>query len=392
MQRARTPWFFAAALWLAGSWAHAAYLLESAPVSTRQAAEAQLQRVEAALSPPERAGLVLRVVRRYVRGVGWRYYVAIEEIPDADRLRRAAKVMATQGASPTAYEASGVERRPVALDAPPASGAPPAPAPTPAARAPRGPVAVATPPASPQGDRSRTRSASVVLKAAQRAHGGREGGLAVLAAAPAISYRFTRTVPTAAGSLRAAHTLTRHGAAASLEIDVLVGEGKDSVLGIRDDGRAWLRVEGGPPLDREAAPIRELLQRFSPETTLEPVLGLSEAIATSATWRDLERIGEAETPVIRLRPTQPPGVSRPAGGLVEAGFDAATHQLVSLVWQQGATRTTHTYSGYFEAAPGLTVPRNVRVTQGENVVEELVIDELKPISPPAADRFSPGGG
>jgi hypothetical protein len=231
-----------------------------------------------------------------------------------------------------------------------------------------------------------------VLKAAQKAHGGGDGGLAVLASAPAISYRFTRTIPAGTGTLRAAHTLIRHGDAGRLEIDVLEGDGRDSVLGIREDGRAWLRVEGGAPLDREPAPVREVLQRFSPETTLEPVLDLPRAIATSVTWRDLERFGPAGSPIIRLRPTQKAGASRPAGGLVEAGFDARTHQLISLVWQHGASRTTHTYGDYFEAAPGLIVPRNVRVTQDESVVEQMVIDELKPTAAPQGDRFEPTGG
>jgi hypothetical protein len=399
VNRVPFSWIVAAALWAVGSMAQAAYVVESVPLTTRQAADAELGRVQGAISPADRDGLVLRVVRRYVRGTGWRYFVAVEQIPNAAHLLRTAPALTIDGAPGSAYQTDGMDRRPVPIDGGSSDvpAATPAPAPARPAAVPtvKAPAAAAGPtpvPAAAGPDRSRARSAQAVLRAASRAHGGVDGGALVLDQAPAVSFRFTRTLPSAAGVLRARHHLVQQGDAARVEVEVLEGDGQSSRMGIDITGRAWLQVGEGDVLSRDPSPVREIIARFDPRSVLDSVVDLPRAIETGIEWRGLERSGPPDTVEVVLRPILREGASMPADGMVEAAFDADTHRLVRMVWQQGPDRTTFLYDGYREVAPGLIIPAHVRVMQAKDLVEDIVIDELKTRTEVPPSRFaSPEG-
>ena len=228
-----------------------------------------------------------------------------------------------------------------------------------------------------------------MLRAAVKAHGGRGGGLAVLDAADAVAFTFVRTVQDGGAPLTARHSVLLQGDAARVAVEILEGEGTSSELGLTADGRAWLQVAGGAAIDRQRAPVAELVARLDPRTVLDGVLDLATDIETGVAWRGLERAGPADTAAVVLRPAQAAGTAVPADGLVEAAFDAKTHQLVRLVWQRGATRTTYRYDGYFEVAPGVIAPRNVRISTDGKLVETLVIEQLSPRPAQAPRAFDP---
>ncbi len=354
--------------------AWADFVVESPPLVTREAAEAAMGRAEGSLSLADRTGVTLRVIRRYVRAEGWRYFVAMEAIPDAERLPRVAGALAVEGQPAAAWSIDGVERAPVTVVA-----ASPVPETT-RVRKGDSPPSSAPPAAQAEGDRGKDRSAAATLKAASKAHGGLPGGRALLDASDGYAFVFTRTVPDPATgkAIVARHSYRRSGAAARLAVEIVEGSGSASVVGLDAQGRGWILTESGEVLSRDADRVTEILERFSPGTILNLALDLPTDIENGLAWRNLRSAGATGAPpMVVLRPELPAGISQPAGGLIEAAFDAQDHRLKEVAWLEGGAQVRWVFDAYRSSADGLVIPGQISVYKDGTLVEGVLIEGLE---------------
>lgn len=328
--------------------AHADFVVETPPLDTREAAEAALAQAETDLPASAKAGVSLRVVRRYVRGLGWRYFVAAEGIPGQRQGAVLAAALQVDGQPARMFEEeAAAERTPVAVTPSPASAE------------------------AKRSDKARAKSAAMVLRAAIKAHGGQTEDRARLEAADSLSFTFVRTLPQA-GPLVARHAYTRSGDAVRLDVVITSGDGKGSSAAIDAEGAGWIQEEGGAVEPRNADRLVEILDRFSPLEVLSAGIDLGHEIATGAAWLNLERVGEAGGAVVRLRPSDPV----PQGGLVEAVFDAQTHLLREASWRRGGSVVTYRYEAFEALGDGLVIPRRMTVARGDRDLEEIEVQGL----------------
>ena len=414
----------ALALTLGGPALAARYVVESPAYGARTEAEAHLKRVLV-----ETGDARCRVVRRYVRGEGWRYLVALEGLAteaealglrerfdgdgeagtvwrldddgrarvtgaDADRVPASAAVPASEDASAAvppggATERAGARTASSRTDhsgdlgatgaAPGVDQAPPAPAavtsPEPATGArPTAPLSAA----DKRVVRAQERAAEARLLAAAEAHGGASGGRAVLDGVDRVRFVFRRALPRPSGALVASHTFLRDGAASSVDIKVESGDGVDSQILLARSGRAWVTTgEGTVPRDPDRT--RDVVHRFSPESLLSIPLGFAEDLAVASAWRGLRLVESGSKGTVLEHPGGGTGGSGP-DGLVRATFDKHDH-LVVVDWREGGSLTRLTYSRYKTYAPGLVLPQQVEVWVDGRTVERLEISvlELDPV-------------
>ena len=347
--------------------AHAAITVETVPLLTREAADALLASAQEALPAAAR----LRVARRYVRGLGWRHFVIAEGITE----RRQGAVLAA---------ALAVEGEPAAVlgeaDPPALSGPRPSVPPS-SSVSPSDPAPVSAPAAESQ--RLRSRSAAVVVRAAARAHSKETDIRARIEGADRVAFQFVRTLPDK-GPLVARHSYTRSGAARRLDVVITAGEGTGSSAGVALDGTGWLQEAGGEVLERDAARLTEVVDRFSPSAVLSAGLDLGLELSSGTAWQGLERVGETGGSVVVLRPQ---GAVEP-GGVVEAVFDASSHRLQEVTWQRGAGRITFVYGDIADLGDGLVIPRRMSVRQQERTLEEIIVESLVVNGKVGAGRFS----
>ena len=221
-------------------------------------------------------------------------------------------------------------------------------------------------------------------RAAAAAHGGAEGGLAVLDGLDAFAWTFSRTVETAGGPIVAAHRYERAGDAMRLEVRILEGEGTSSVSAVSADGRGWIRKEGGEVRSRSPERIREVLLRFDPRSVLEGVIDLPRDIERSVAWRDLERAGPGNTPEVLLQPSLPQARASPPRA--SSRRPSTRPRAASSGWS-GASRAssgTYRYADHFEPLPGLVLPGRSRSCKAEGAWSASPSTPLTPA--PARDR------
>ncbi|MBW1877702.1 MAG: hypothetical protein JRJ84_05020 [Deltaproteobacteria bacterium] len=183
-----------------------AYYLEGPAARTRTEAMAVVREANA-------EGWHARVVRRYRHGTGWEYVPLVEGFELEEVATEAARTLAERtGRSMAVYDnggegASGETPEPdVAGEAPATvriAEEVPQDDPAPTAEAPPGSETVAA-----------------MVERAVRAHGGVDGGIAVLDKAPRLLFRFRRVLPE--GSTFD-HVYARRGSAVYLEVDVVEG-------------------------------------------------------------------------------------------------------------------------------------------------------------------------
>jgi hypothetical protein len=351
----------------------ARFVVESAPYSVRTEAEAHLQRVLV-----ETGDARCRVVRRYVRGAGWRYLVALEGVATETEARslqprfggasgegaiwRMNEDGRVQVAGPVAGAAS---TKPAAAAPPPAPEAPPPiakPAPIPPAAAPDKRVV-----------RQQERAAEARLLAAAEAHGGPAGGREALAAAARVRFRYRRALPRESGELVAMHRFVRDGRAMAVTIDVEEGEGVDSRILVAPSGRAFV-VSKDEATPRDPARTREILDRFAPESLLSIPLGFAADLAVASAWRGLRLVDDGPKGAVLEHPGGGAGGSGP-NGLVRATFDKHNH-LVVVDWRDGGAVTRLIYRKYKDFAPGVVLPQEVEVQVDGRTVERLELIEL----------------
>lgn len=410
----------ALAMTLGGPALAARFVVESPAYGARTEAEAHLKRVLV-----ETGDARCRVVRRYVRGEGWRYLVALEGLATeaealglrdrfdsegeagtvwrldddgrarvtgagAARVPASAEVPASEDASEAVPPRVATERGGVSTassqtghtgdvavtDATLAVQVPP-----PGTTAANSPEAAtgARPPAPPAATdrrviRAQERAAEARLLAAAEAHGGASGGRAVLDGAARVRFVYRRALPRPDGALVASHTFLRDRSASSVDIKVESGDGVDSRILVARSGRAWVTTGEGT-VARDADRTRDVVHRFSPESLLSIPLGFAEDLAVASAWRGLRLVESGAKGTVLEHPGGGTGGSGP-DGLVRATFDKHDH-LVAIDWREGGSLTRLTYSRYKTHAPGLVLPQQVEVWVDGRTVERLEISALE---------------
>jgi|GEM_PF-1584594 len=344
----------------------APFSVESPSHLTREAADQERKQAIDAGANPDRT----RIVRRYERGAGWRYLVHVDEVQKQGQVDKIVAVLADGERTPRVVDlATGTA---VAVTAPPPS--PPAPTAAPAA-----PVADAEAPS-----RRARREADGVLSAAVVAHGGVDGGLAVLSKADHVTFQFIREVPVDGGTLKAKHVYRHSGKAHRLDVSVQKGKGVDSTTVVAPSGGAWV-VTGDQTVPRDTDRTREIVGRFAPDQLLRVSLGVAADIETATAWRELRVIGPEGDDLVVLRPE-----GGPSGGLVEVAFSRADHRLRRLVLDDHGRRTVYFFDDYREVMPGVIVPHESEVQRDGKLLEALQVLGLDAGSPIPESLFSPG--
>lgn len=331
-----------AALALAGPGKEGWYL-EGPAASSRSEASALVKAAHA-------EGHKARVVRRFRHGGGWEFVPVVEGFEAAEGASEAARSLADRtGRSLVVYTFSGDEARPVGEV-----------------------TATAAEADESEEDASESEEAAVedLLRAAISAHGGPDGGLARLAAADAVLFRYRRTVP---GGPVVEHTWARGGEGTYLEIAVVEGEGTPSRTWARESG-AWLQVEDAAPTPQDLERTRETVARFGPEETLAFPLGFA---AATRTRRELQLLYQDGVTAVgghacrRLRFDGDQGA-----GSLELALDAETHRVRQVRFGNDGGEVRHEFDGYEEVAPGVVLPRTIRTWHGEDLVDEVEVLEL----------------
>ncbi|MCB9777323.1 MAG: hypothetical protein H6742_02000 [Alphaproteobacteria bacterium] len=297
-----------------------------------------------------------RVVRRFVAGQGWRHVVQLDGVSDQEAALALAARIAAAGEIAQVLADDGGEVRVIARPKPVA----------PAVTGSGAPVDVAANDAG-QG----------LIRAAVKAHGGARSGLAALQGADSVQFTFERRITTDAGSLLASNRYARQGDALRLEVDVVEGQGVDSVTVLSPGNRATLRQgDSDELLERDPSRTREVLARFSPEQVLAVALSFPVEAGASPTWQELVPTGQAACGKDRCDRLARPG---PTGepGLLEALFDRGTHQLRDVTWATEGGRLRFSMDGYRTTESGLVAPGTVTVTRDGTTVEEIRVLELQ---------------
>lgn len=295
-----------------------------------------------------------RVVRRYSQGQGWQYLLRVEGFDEEAPAREAAVALARQLDAPiTVLDADGGTVREVGRVEPVAVQQRAAPDDEPARARRNGSVDVD--------------DAEAVLAEASEAHGGPKGGLAAIQASSAVTFRFTRRLPT---GLVAEHTWARSDAGTFLEVRVIEGEGRSSRLLIRGD-RAWLAVDQGDLEPTDLARAVETQARFEPDQVVPFVLAFASALETRRELELLQTdgtidVGGREAVVLRYagdRATGPMSihVDRERGFVLEVVFEGDDLRYRFDGWQRRG---------------GLVLPERVRTWRAGALTDTVDIAEL----------------
>ncbi len=313
------------------------YLLETGPTAERAEAEATAARVVA-------AGYPARVVRRFQLGRGWRFVIVVERFERAADAEEAARALAD--ALGTRVGMFRMERgKPVAVDVP--GLAPPAP------------VGVAE-----------------LLSRTVAAHGGPSGGVRALAYARAVHFTFVREVRLATGPASVSHDYWRDASGRRLTVATR-GAGRDSVAVVNPKG-AWM-VAGGEPVARDPGVLLTAVDEFAPEFVLGMALDVPSLLESAAAFQQLEG-AESGTRLGRGDDELEPGLSF-------VDVDATSARLLRIRWVTEAGPLTCELEDWKEAAPGVVVPRRLRLVRADGVVETILVERLEVVESAPAGTF-----
>ncbi len=346
-------------------------LIESEPFIARSDAVALHSQVSDAL--PEGSTATVRLVRRFHQGQGWRYLVVIEGASS----QAEADTLAALGAGLEIHQSEGTVQ-----PAPEAEALPVAAPDTVQATADGEPVAVTEPqPSTPPGERML--AAEGVLRAAVRAHGGREGAGVLVAEAESIRFSYTRTVPEATEPLVVNNHFLRKGGALRLEVEITSGAAVNSTTILTTDQVGWVTVDG-EHTERDSERTLEILERFSPEAVLAVPLGFPDDVETAGVWRELETVdrrGEGEEALWILQGLE-------ESSLQEAAFGVQQRLLRQVTWSSSQGDITFSYDDYQLVEKDLLVPFHTRIERDGEMIEEITVltFEVDPVI--ADDQFA----
>lgn len=345
---------------LLGGFASAApWAVESPSVASLTEAEG-IQRKLPAL--PD--GASARVVRRYERGAGWRYLVHVEPL---DQHQVARTIAAHLDAGGKVIDLANGEVEEIAHlstgKAAPTHGT------------------TAAPPQRPTLDRAQRRDLDTFLRAVIKAHGGVEGGVAIMATASSLEFEFQREVIKPEVALVARHRWLAMGTARRLEIDVRSGNGLDSVSVITPGGQAFVEAQGNW-VERDIERTRSVIERFGPNELLAIPLGLAADVDTASIWRGvtLEAANGGTRSVVPLV----------AGSeLVRATFSSNNHLLERIEVDGGDGPVSYVFSRYRTVQVGLILPMEVELYKGGTLVERVKVETIRINGSLAGELFRP---
>ena len=347
----------------------APFSVESPTHVSREAADQERKEAIQAGAAPE----VTRIVRRYERGAGWRFLVQIDDVATLKQVKALGAVLVDGDRGIRVVDLATGQPVEVAVRA---AAKKPAPAP------------VAAPPApntgaEPAPTRRSRREADGVLSAAVVAHGGVDGGLAILERTDTLTFQFIREVPVAGGTLKAKHVYRQSGKARRLDVQVQKGAGVDSTTVIAPDGGAWV-VTGDQTVPRDTARTAEIIGRFAPDQLLRVALGVAADIESANAWRTLAVVGPEGDDLVVLQPED-----GTRSDLVEVAFSRADHRLRRLVLRDQGRETVYYFDDYREIQPGLVIPHEAEVQRDGNLQESLQVVALDVTSTIPGSLFSP---
>jgi len=351
--------FFVVGL-LLGTFARAApWAVESPSVASLVEAEGIQRKIG---SLPE--GANARVVRRYERGAGWRYLVHVEPFDQHQVARSIAAQLDPGGrvidlangeVEEVAHLSHGKANSTVGTDVPAAQ--------------------------RPTLDRAKRRDLDTFLRAVIKAHGGVEGGVAIMAGASSLEFEFQREVIKPEVALVARHRWLSMGTARRLEIDIRSGNGLDSVSVITPGGQAFVEAQGNW-VERDIERTRSVIERFGPNELLAIPLGLAADVDTASIWRGvtLEDANGGTRAVVPLVD---------GSELVRATFSTNNHLLERIEVDSADGPVTYVFSRYRLVQEGLILPMEVELFKGGALVERVKVETIRINASLAGELFRP---
>ena len=312
---------------------------------------------EAALLDYGPDGEHMRISRRFIRGTGWRYVVRLDGFEDRDSAVIAAQSFSTPEGDVRVIEGLGYKRSVVA---------------TVGDGERRGEPAAVEASEAVNG----LPSASAVLKAAAKAHGGRAGGARTLAKTTSLRFDFTSRTVVGEKDWRIRHRYFRAAERARLEVDMVKGEGVSNTVVMGEAGKAWVATHA-MVRERDTLQAAEMLARFAPETGLLSIpLGFAVDIKEVSEWRNLAtagRVNHVGAPHIRLVPK----AGEESNPLEAALFEESTGLLSQVTWVTRGGRVTFEFQDYKTVTDGVVLPFQVRVERNGGLVEEVTVEALE---------------
>lgn len=287
------------------------------------------------------AGHEARVVRRFVDGEGWRFFVRVEGFADPASARTAARDLADGvGVAFGVFETDGRTAARVEVIQP--KGAP--------AAAAEAPTADATP----------------VLEAMIEALGSDESVLRAVRGGP-VRFEFDRELP---DGRVVGHTWAARGDALYLEIRAVAGAVKPSRTVVNARG-AWLSVDGGPWVAQDAEKTRELLEHLGPDEILPLVMSLAVAVETRREFERMGLVGEGDDEGVPVQVLRFEGDA--TSGPLEIEIGLRDHLLRRVRFDEGEVE--HVYEGWRRFGK-LQIPERLTSHRGGAMTDAVEIRAL----------------
>lgn len=291
-----------------------------------------------------------RVVKRYDHGDGWEFVARVEGFEDQEGASAAARELAdATGVGVAVYASEGDEVRVIEN--------------------------VAGTPANAVGEAAAVSPDALTvaqwMERAARAHGGVDGGQAVIEAADEVLFRFRRRVP---GGPVVDHTWARRGADLYVQVDVVEGEAVPSRTWLLGD-RAWLVAGDAPPAPQDPTRARAALDRFSPEQTLGFPLRFARAVASRPELQLLHRDGTVRIEGERFEHLRYDGER--GAGAVALAIDPKRFLVRQVELGTDVEPVVHRFADYRDLGSGLVVPWQVRTWHGEELADEIEVLQLE---------------
>lgn len=282
-----------------------------------------------------------RVIRRFVDGEGWRFFVRVEGFADQSSAQVAARSLADATGAPFGlFETDGRSAARVAVIEP------------------SGPTAA--PEEEPAVD------AAPVLERVVEALGGDEGVLLAARKGP-VRFEFERTLP---DGRVVGHTWAARGDALYLEVDAVSGAVRPSRTLVNARG-AWLSVDGGPWQPQDADKTRELVEQLGPDEVLPLVLSMAVAVDTRREFERMALIGEGDDDGVPVQVLRFEGDA--TSGALEIEVGDKDHLLRRVRFDED--QVEHVYEGWRRFGK-LQIPERVTTSRDGTTIDTVKIQAL----------------
>jgi hypothetical protein len=361
------------------AWASADYYVESPSTPDREQAEAHLETI-----PSLGAGIQPRVIRRFRVGEGWAYVIRVDAL-EQEQAHSVATALSHDGDPGVVYRRIGsrtirvmeteAEPEEDAIDAKSDQSSVSEDAPTLQPLDPSTLAGEAVEADSADLDfEPRLQSTVSVLSRALRAHGGEGGGASQIQGAGSVTFTYDRTVATESETLVVRHEFVRWGDGMRLAVEILEGDGVNSLAVVDRSGQAWLTTNG-ETISRDPSRTTEVLADYSPADILGVSMRVAEQIQSGDDWSEMSLRGTQASPGgEQIVIENEEGSGR---GLQSLHFDAVHSWLVSAEWHtlEGVIRMG--FEDYVITEDGLVYPSRLTVWRDSAIMERIVVHDLQ---------------